>query len=228
MAKKTLVVVPAYNEERSIINTINALNQYRTATNNQFDIVVVDDGSIDRTRQKLEENNIIYIHHYINLGIGRGFKTGIEWGMKKGYTQFINYDADGQHKPEFIGELMAHATNEDEIIIASRFKNGSRLLSLRHFGSLLLEIAIKMKTGKTLKDPTSGMVLFRGENLLNDFVNELNARPEPALYSKFIRKYKLIEIPALMNDRNHGKSYFNRFNSIRFMLEQFIMIIFKY
>ena len=100
---RTLVIIPAHNEEESIMNTINDLKAViKQHPEEEVGIVVVNDGSKDRTQQILEENNVDHINHIVNMGVGASIKTGIIYAQKLNYDNVTQFDADGQHNGEYI------------------------------------------------------------------------------------------------------------------------------
>ncbi len=221
---KILIIVPAYNEQDVIASTVEKLEGF-IATNNSFDYLVIDDGSKDNTREILKEINAKFVSHPINLGIGEPFKTGICYGLENGYGKFINFDADGQHRLDNL-KLLTKCHDAD-FVIGSRFVDVAKPKTTRMFGSRVLSTAIKFKTGKLIKDPTSGLLLINSKQFAKYYISQASNKPEPSLYPKIVNKFEVCEVQVKMNDRQSGESYFNLYSSIHFMLEQLFMIILK-
>ncbi len=221
---KILIIVPAYNEQDVIEQTVLSLKQF-TTDNNQFEYLVIDDGSKDETRSILSDIKANYLSHPVNLGIGEPFKTGIKYGLENGFTRFINFDADGQHRLDNLHLLTE--VEEYDYVIGSRFVSERKPRSMRMLGSSILSTVIKLKTGKYIADPTSGLLLINNKSFAKFYINQASNKPEPSLYPKIVNKFKVVEVQVQMEDRSGGDSYFNLYSSIHFMLEQVFMILLK-
>jgi glycosyltransferase involved in cell wall biosynthesis len=116
MAKRVVVVVPAYNEERTILGVIRALKQ-RGFTR----LVVVDDGSSDRTSELASHEGVILLRHIFNRGLGGALGTGLKAALHFEPEVIVTFDADGQHDPDDIPRLLAPLERgEAELVIGSR------------------------------------------------------------------------------------------------------------
>lgn len=214
---KTLVIIPAYNEEACIQNTVNNLIN----TNPEVDVVVINDGSKDKTSEKAKTTKAIVIDLPVNLGIGGAVQTGYIYALKNNYDVAIQYDGDGQHRPEYIKQMLEEIKQND-LVIASRFieKNEYRQTKTRMMGINLIRGIIKMCTGKKIYDPTSG---YRAANkkVIEQFVeNYPYDYPEPETNLKLLKQgYKIKEIPSKMNNRETGKSSITPFKSIYYMVK---------
>ena len=174
MKSELLIVIPAYNEEENIENVVT----YIIENYSQYDYVVVNDGSKDRTAEICRKNGYELIDLPINLGLAGAFQTGLKYAHQKGYSYAIQFDADGQHRPEFIEKMLKRIKEGYDIVIGSRFVNVKKNKSMRMLGSRMLTVAIKFTTGKRIADPTSGMRMF-SKNMIKEFAQNLNYGPEP-------------------------------------------------
>jgi glycosyltransferase involved in cell wall biosynthesis len=114
--KRIIIVIPAYNEERSIIAVIRGLKQQGFAR-----LIVVDDGSSDRTSELARQEGVILLRHILNRGLGGALGTGISAALRLGAELIVTFDADGQHDPNDIGRLLEHIENgEADVVIGSR------------------------------------------------------------------------------------------------------------
>lgn len=112
---KTLIVIPAYNEELTIGSVVALSKKYG-------DVLVVDDGSLDRTSEVAGACGAIVIRHETNKGKGQAIKTGFEYGISEGYDVVVTIDADGQHNPDEIPKLLEPIVNGDaDFVIGSRY-----------------------------------------------------------------------------------------------------------
>ena len=222
---KRLIIIPAYNEEGSILKTISAIKE----SNCDFDQVVINDCSNDSTLKLCMENGISVINLPINLGIGGAVQTGYKYAAMNGYDYAVQIDGDGQHDPAYLGMMFDTMINEKaDMVIGSRFieKEGFQSSTARRFGISFFSGLIKLLTGVTVTDPTSGM------RLVNRSIIELFARdyprdyPEPeSIVAVLKRKHKVVECPVVMKKRQAGQSSINIRSSVYYMIKVSIAII---
>lgn len=220
---KVLIVVPAYNEEESIVTTIDELESVVP----QLDFLIVNDGSRDATRRICLEHGYRLLDLPANVGLTYGFQAGVKYALRHDYDAVLQFDADGQHKASYIEPMINRMTNNgDDIVIGSRFLTQKKGLSPRMIGSRLISFFIWLTTGTKLTDPTSGMRVFRGQTLeafgrMNDF------GPEPDSLAYLIRKgARVSEIQVEMRERAAGESYLNVVSSAKYMLRTCVSILF--
>ena len=220
---KVLVIIPAYNEEENILRVVRNLE----LSNTGCDYVVINDCSKDSTGQILDENNINHIDLPVNLGLTGAVQTGYKYAYYNGYDAAIQFDGDGQHLPEYIPALVKEIENGYDIVIGSRFVNEKKHFSLRMLGSRIITAMIKLTTGVTINDPTSGMRIIN-KRLIKDYAFEINRKPEPDTLAFQIEKgFRAKEVQVKMEDRLAGTSiYAGLGNSIKYMLKVLITILF--
>lgn len=221
--KRLLVIIPAYNEEESISSTVDEL----TSTLPGVDYVVVNDGSKDGTERICLEHGYNYVSLPVNSGLTVGFQTGMKYALRNGYDYALQFDADGQHRPEYISKMLDLAVAEDvDIVIGSRFVNKCKEISARMLGSRIITVAIKLTTGKRVADPTSGMRMFN-RKMIERFANDDSLNPEPESISYLMKKgAKVREVQVEMRERQAGESYLNIPKSIAYMARACISILF--
>lgn len=217
-----LVVIPAYNEALNIERVVNHL----TREYPQYDYVIVNDGSRDNTADICLKNGYNFIDLPVNLGLSGCFQTGLKYAYQEGYQFAIQFDGDGQHRPEYI-ELMRKKMDEGyDIVIGSRFVTEKKPRSLRMLGSALIAMAMKLTTGVTVKDPTSGMRMFNRE-LIEEFAVSLNYGPEPDTVSYLLKQgARIAEVQVKMDERIQGESYLNMANAAKYMAKMLVSILF--
>ncbi len=217
-----LAIVPAYNEAQCIKNTIEEL----TACCPNIDYLVINDGSRDNTADICRREHFNYLNVPINCGLSSGFQAGMKYAHRHGYEAVVQFDADGQHRPESIMPMYEHMhiTNAD-IVIASRFCDGTRPTGARGAGSKLISALIKLFAHVKIYDPTSGMRMFNAK-LINAYAHSFDLAPEPDALAFFARKGAHIEeIPTVMRERQGGESYFNLKSIIAYMSRTCLSII---
>lgn len=219
---KCLVIIPAYNEEENIVRVVeNLKNNYP-----MYDYVVINDGSADSTAKICRKYGYELVDLPVNLGLAGAFQTGLKYAYRKGYDYAIQFDADGQHRPEFIASMLDKIQEGYDIVIASRFVTEKKPHSLRMLGSNLISAAMKLTTGHRVKDPTSGMRLFN-KKMIAEFALNMNYGPEPDTISYLLKQGATIaEVQAKMDERIAGESYLNMTKSMMYMLRMLLSILF--
>lgn len=222
MKSELLIVIPAYNEEENIENVVTFIkNKY-----SQYDYIVVNDGSKDRTADICRSKGYEMLNLPVNLGLAGAFQAGLKYAYTKGYSYAIQFDADGQHRPEFIEPMLNRIKEGYDIVIGSRFINQKKEKSLRMIGSKMLTVAIKITTGKRVTDPTSGMRMF-SHKMIKEFAQNLNYGPEPDTVSYLLKNgVEISEVPVNMDERVAGESYLNLTNAAKYMVKMLISILF--
>lgn len=206
---RVLMIIPAYNEENSIVSTVESLKK-ANLKGDTLDYVIVNDGSKDNTKQVCEDNKLNFINLPVNLGIGGAVQTGYKYAFEHDYDVAIQFDGDGQHDAAYISHLVEEIKKGADIAIGSRYVaelSEFKSTFIRRVGIKFLSFLIKLCTGKRIYDPTSG---FRASNkeIIKMFANEYPTDyPEPDTIVTVIKKgYNVSEIPVKMKERTSGKS----------------------
>ena len=218
---KLLIVIPAYNEEGSIERVVDDLIQNYP----QYDYVVVNDGSRDRTAAICRSRGYRLIDLPVNLGLAGAFQTGLRYAAEHGYDCAMQLDADGQHLPRYIAPMLENLEAGADIVIGSRFVTVLKPRTLRMVGSYLISWAIRLTTGQPICDPTSGMRMFN-RRLLEEFAQNLNYGPEPDTISYLIKNGAVVkEVQVKMAERTAGESYLNFARSVQYMIKMGLSIL---
>ena len=206
---KVLMIIPAYNEENSIVSTVESLNK-ANLKGDTLDYVVVNDGSTDKTKDVCIKNNLNFINLPVNLGIGGAVQTGYKYARDNNYDIAIQFDGDGQHDATYIKTLVDEIKKGNDIVIGSRYVaelSEFKSTFIRRVGIRFLSFLIKFCTGKKIYDPTSG---FRASNkdIIEMFAKDYPTDyPEPDTIVTVIKGgYKVSEVPVKMKERVSGKS----------------------
>ncbi len=226
---KVLMIIPAYNEELSIENTIKKITKYNNESINKIDYVIINDGSTDNTRQICEKNNYNVINLIYNLGIGGAVQTGYKYAIKNNYDVAIQFDGDGQHDENYIDSLVKEIEKGANFVIGSRFIDSLsefKSSNTRRVGIKILSILIKICTGKKIFDPTSGFRVADKE-VIKLFVNYYPTEyPEPESTTNLIKKgLNVKEIPVKMHEREFGESSIRPLKSLYYMFSVCLSII---
>lgn len=214
--KDLLIIIPAYNEENNIPVL---LRQMKEEGIKEFaDILVIDDGSADRTSQKAEDMYCLCASGIFHQGYGSALQTGYKFAVREGYSYVIQMDADGQHDICNIKALYRalQETDDDgrkpDIVLGSRFMKGSSSFPVSKFRKLAIRmfcLFLKKATGCQITDPTSGLQGLNDRTVFfysryGCFDNEY---PDAnTIMQMLLLGYKIREIPAVMHKRRAGKS----------------------
>ena len=222
---KKLIIIPAYNEEENIERTIKMIEK----GTNDFDYVIINDCSIDNTRKICEEKGFNIVNLPINLGIGGAVQTGYKYAYENGYDVAVQVDGDGQHDPEFLSTMAEYLIEHRvDMVIGSRFieKKGFQSSITRRMGIKFFSGLIKVLTGKTITDPTSGLRMI-GRNVMEIFSQDYpRDYPEPESIVAVLRKnMKIEEIPVVMLERKGGVSSISPKKSIYYMVKVTLAIL---
>jgi UDP-N-acetylglucosamine---dolichyl-phosphate N-acetylglucosaminyltransferase len=159
IAKRVIVVVPAYNEERTIVGVIRGLKR-RGFTR----LIVVDDGSSDRTGELASREGVIRLRHILNRGLGGALGTGISAALRLGAEVIVTFDADGQHDPNDIVRLLEPIERgEAEVVIGSRMLNPTGMPYRRRFANWIANVVTYLLFGGWTTDSQSGLRAFSGQ-----------------------------------------------------------------
>ena len=218
---KVLIIIPAYNEAQNIEKTVKDVTE-----NTDYDYIVINDCSKDNTKEVCEKNNFNMLSLPINYGLTSGIQLGMKYAYQNGYDIAIQFDGDGQHQAKELPKLIKEIENQNDIVIGSRFITKSKPVSIRMLGSNLITLIIKIITGKTIKDPTSGMRAYN-KKVIKELVENSSLSPEPdTIVYMFKKKRKIKEVQVDMKEREFGESYFNPIKSATYMINVFCSIIF--
>ncbi|MGN0407101.1 MAG: glycosyltransferase family 2 protein [Bacteroides sp.] len=222
---KKLIIIPAYNEAESIEATVRGIQ----AKMSGFDYVVINDCSTDKTREICEKNGFNVVNLSVNLGIGGAVQTGYIYARDNGYEIAVQMDGDGQHDVEFVQEMASHLENNGlDLVIGSRFinKEGFQSSRLRRIGISYFKGLIRLCTGKTITDPTSGYRMA-GRRVIEMFADDYpKDYPEPETAVKILRAgLKVEEIPVVMRERQGGVSSISMGKSIYYMIKVTLAIL---
>lgn len=220
---RVLVIVPAYNEQDCIVETVRRIKEIG------YDYVVVNDGSKDNTLKLCRENGINVLDLPQNLGIGGAVQAGHKYAQHYGYDIDVQVDGDGQHDPGYIPQLVKMIEDGADLAIGSRFvqeTDGFQSTWLRRVGITWLSGLLKLFTGKIVTDPTSG---FRasGRRAIELFCeNYPMDYPEPESIALALENgLSLSETPVNMLERQGGSSSIGGFSSVYYMIKVTLAII---
>jgi len=192
-------VIPAYNEQKNIGNIIKKTKKYVD------NIIVVDDGSSDKTKETAEKSGAIVLRHVVNLGKGATLKTGCDFAIKKGAKFIVALDADAQHNPNDIPRFIEKLGKYD--IVFSYRKASSKMPLVLRFGNWLISNVVGILYGIKLKDTQCGFRAFSKEAYKKIRWNVSDYSMESEMIAKAGKqrlKYVQIPIETIYSDRYKG------------------------
>lgn len=211
-----LLIIPAYNEAENIERVVDEL----IAGYPELDYVVVTDGPTDGTDEICKRRGYNTVFLPKNMGLTKCFQNGMKYAAEKGYQYAVQFDGDGQHRPQYINEMRRKAEEGADLVLGSRFlpivptgkesgEERSKMSGMRSLGSFLIRTSIRLKTGKKVTDPTCGLRLY-GQNLIRRFAEGEGYSPEPDTIARLIKEgipYR--EVGVTVAERENGTSYLN-------------------
>ncbi len=218
---RKLAIVPALNEGEMVARVVRDIHREAPS----FDVLVVDDGSSDATAARAEAEGAAVIRHPYNLGIGGAMQSGYKYALRNGYDVAVQVDGDGQHKPEYVPQLLeALQTGGDEadMVYGSRFRGdpGYKVPFGRRLGNMIFSVVLTAITRQKITDPTSGFRMTNRRGI------ELFARDYPhdypeveALLMLHAHHLRIHEVHVRMNARGFGRSSIDYPRSAYYMLK---------
>jgi glycosyltransferase involved in cell wall biosynthesis len=223
-ALKRVAIVPAFNEEEAVTRVIEELRAFDPG----LDVVVVDDGSTDRTADAARACGANVVRLPFNLGIGGAVQTGFRYAWEHGFDVAVRVDGDGQHDPGELGVVLEPVlADEADVAVGSRFIGGEgyRSSRSRRVGIRLLAWIVSALTRQKITDPTSG---FQAANRLGirlfaaDYPHDY---PEAeATVMVFKHRLRMIEVPVRMRARESGQSSITAVRSVYYMVKVVLAI----
>lgn len=229
--KRILLIIPAYNEEDNILNTYKKIITYNKKNKTNYEVIVINDGSKDRTEDILRENKIPHITLIHNLGIGGAVQTGYKYAFENDYDIAVQFDGDGQHDVNCVKDIVKPIIDGNaDFTIGSRFidKTSSKFKSTvaRQMGIKLISCAIRMATHRKVFDTTSGFRACNKEIIKQFSYNYPLEYPEPITTTEILKKgYKLTEVPVSMNEREGGTSSIKAWKNVYYMINVCLSIL---
>lgn len=215
---QTLIVVPTYNEEKSLPEIISEIRKDFP----EGDILIVDDGSTDKTAKVAQKSGAYVLSLPFNLGIAGAREVGFKYALENNYDIVVQMDADGQHDPRFIKDLIKPLIeNKFDAILGSRFlkqKFKNQTTRARYLGISLLSFILTLLTGKKITDPTSGFSAYKRKAVQFLVQNYPSDYPEPEIPLLLKRGgFKFKEIPIKVRSRQAGSSSISYKNTLYYL-----------
>jgi UDP-N-acetylglucosamine---dolichyl-phosphate N-acetylglucosaminyltransferase len=203
-AKRVVVVIPAYNEERTIVEVIQGLKQ-RGFTK----LIVVDDGSSDRTGELAAHEGVIRLRHLLNRGLGGALGTGISAALRLGAEVIVTFDADGQHDPDDIMQLVEPIeVGEAEVVIGSRMLDPSGMPYRRRLANWTANVVTYLLFGGWTTDSQSGLRAFSSRAAARMQIMSTGMEVSSEIIAETVRNrlpWKEVPVKAIYTDYSLSK-----------------------
>ena len=233
--KEVLIIIPAYNEAKTIVPLLEKLEQPEIAQ--IADVLIMNDASLDATNYIAKKRHHEVVTHVFNLGYGSGLQLGYKYAVRKGYQYVIQMDADGQHDVCNIPRIYKALKTKDsdgnypDIVLGSRFLKGSSSFPLsvaKKIAFIWFRGIIRLGTGKHVTDPTSGLqglswrtfLFYSMYNHYDDKYPDANM-----IMQMLLLGFRVEEIPAIMHARKTGVSIHSGLKPVLYMFRMTFSII---
>ena len=217
--RRRIAIVPAFNEEQTVSRVVEEIRAFDPG----FAIVVVDDGSIDRTGVVAERCGVQVLRLPFNLGIGGAVQTGYQYALDNGFELAVQVDGDGQHNPREIARLVGSILDGGaDMVVGTRFVEGGgyRGTRLRRVGIHLFAGLVSVLVGQRVTDTTSG---FRAVNrkgirlFASDYPHDYPEVEATVLVAR--HRLRMVEVPVAMRIRETGSSSITALRSVYYMIK---------
>ena len=208
---KVVITIPAYNEEESIGAVINEIKTVMDNTNYLYQIMILDDGSVDRTKKITEENGVLFYSNGCNMGLAHTFRKEMEICCGLGADIIVHTDADGQYPPKYIPEMIESVIDGHDLVLGSRFGKGVYNGSIsKKLGNIFFARVICLLLRKKIHDTTTGFRAFTKEIAQLRIESKFTYTQEQLIHA--IRSKKLIkEIPIIARKTRKSRLFSNIF-----------------
>ncbi len=221
---RRIAIVPALNEEQSVGRVIQEIRAFDPG----FEVLVVDDGSVDRTAQVAVAHGAHVLRLPFNLGIGGAMQTGFRYAWERGFDVAVQLDGDGQHDPSQLPAILAPVLDDEaDLVVGSRFAGDTSYQAglFRRLGIRLFARTITLIVGQRVTDTTSGFRAVGRRGIV------LFARDYPHDYPEveatvlaYRHRLRLLEVPVAMRKRSAGRSSLNASRSVYYMVKVLLAI----
>ena len=233
--KEVLIIIPAYNEEKTIVPVLEKLEQPEIAQ--IADVLVMNDASSDATNHVTKKRKHDVVTNVFNLGYGSGLQLGYKYAVRKDYRYVIQMDADGQHDvcniPKIYEALQTRDENGElpDIVLGSRFMEGSTdfpVSPAKKIAFTWFRTMLKLGTGRSISDPTTGLqgLSWRTFLFYSKYDNFDDKYPDAnMLMQMLLLGFRVREIPAVMHMRTEGVSMHSGLKPILYMFRMTFSIL---
>jgi glycosyltransferase involved in cell wall biosynthesis len=225
IAERVLLVVPAFNEERSVGEVVSVARRL------DYEVCVVDDGSVDQTAGRAADAGARVLRLPVNLGVGGALRCGFRWALANNFDVVVQVDGDGQHDPRDVEILLDVLRRTGaHMVVGSRFAGGASpypVRGARRLAMRILSARVKRVSGITVRDSSSGFRAIRRpllDRFATDYPVEYLGDTVEALIEAARAGARIVEHPIAMTPRVHGERSAGAIASLWYVLRLLIAI----
>jgi glycosyltransferase involved in cell wall biosynthesis len=218
---RAIALVPAFNEQGTIAAVVAEVRAFDA----ELEILVIDDGSHDRTAEIARRAGARVLRLPFNLGIGGAVQTGFRYAFENGFELAVRVDGDGQHDPSQLAAVVGPVVRgETDIAVGSRYlgakAEGYRSSATRRLGIRLLARVVSLLTRQRITDPTSGFQALNRKAIMLFAADYPHDYPEvEAIVLVERHRLRLVEVPIAMRPRTAGQSSIRTLSSVYYMVK---------
>lgn len=233
-SQKTMIFIPAYNEEATVGKVVRELTEGKQS----YDVIVVNDGSTDQTEARAREAGADVVSFPFHCGGSWAILAGYRLAVNNGYTFLAKVDGDGQHRTEDVSTLLSRLENDSDVVVGSRYVSESNSESvsdskLKHWGRVVSSTVISSAVGARITDVTSGLRAWRCDVLRELLSNyDKNGYADDSVFwlkeTLLLRRLgkQLVEVPVSIRPRIHGSSKsFTRLKMFNFPVRVIVTLL---
>lgn len=201
---KTLIIIPAYNEEKHIKKIIEKCLKYSKY------VLAIDDGSKDNTSKEIKKTRAIYLVNKHNKGKGYSLRKGFDYAIKNKFDIVVTLDADGQHEPKLIPKFVKGIESGYDVIIGTRRKRHSSMPKRRRISNFILSLIFSAASQTWIKDTQSGYRAFNVKVLKGLKLKTAGYETESEILMKIGRRgarFGKIRIPVIYRDEKSSINF---------------------
>jgi glycosyltransferase involved in cell wall biosynthesis len=223
--ERILVVIPALNEEEQIATVVQQVKEQVP----EAQVLVVNDGSSDRTEQSALASGAKVLSHPFNMGYGVALQTGYKYAREYGFEYVLQMDGDGQHDPQYLRVLLAEVKEgKVDVVIGSRFlrEGGYPVPTLRRMGMRLFGFIASRVSGQKITDPTSGYQAL-GRRVIEFYTHDAFPGDYPdadVLVMLHRAGLRVQEVPVTMRPNSNGQSMHSGLKPLYYIYKMLLSI----
>ncbi len=201
-----VITIPAYNEEKTIDLLIKRIKKSISSKGYKYKIIVIDDGSKDKTAEIAKTSGAIVYSHPKNYGLAECFKTEVQKCLEHKADVIVHIDADLQYRPEEIPRLIKEIENGYDLVLGSRFKGKIEEMPLiKRLGNIAFSKVVSQVTGLGISDAQTGFRAFTREVAESIPITSNHTYTQEQIIRAVRKKFRIVEVPIYFAKRE-GKS----------------------